>query len=88
MKLTCKVNYRVVVDWRRQFGSEPLNAQTANEIANIVNNLKDVEAMVLYEVEHYCSFCNLIWEEDDDGCPVCCEAAVAEWEKEHTEKSE
>lgn len=28
-----------------------------------------------------CSFCGATWEVDDDGCPVCCDAAVKEWDE-------
>lgn len=33
-----------------------------------------------FDVLHSCSFCGLTWEEEDDGQPVCCAAAIAEWE--------
>jgi hypothetical protein len=31
--------------------------------------------------EDQCSFCHYAWEVDEKGCPVCCNAAVEEWEK-------
>ena len=38
------------------------------------------------DVVYKCSFCGWEWEEEDDGQPVCCEAAVAEWEQGISEK--
>ena len=32
--------------------------------------------------EDQCSHCGYTWEVDDEGCPVCCNKAVAEWEAE------
>ena len=37
---------------------------------------------VMHDVEETCSHCGLEWEVDDDGCPVCCDAAVEEYEHE------
>ena len=37
---------------------------------------------VVRQYEDRCSFCARTWEVADDGCPVCCGKAIAEWEAE------
>jgi len=33
------------------------------------------------QYEERCSYCQSQWEEDGNGCPVCCNEAVEEWER-------
>lgn len=33
-----------------------------------------------------CSFCNSQWQENDEGCPICCFKAMAEWEEKTAEE--
>lgn len=33
------------------------------------------------EYEDQCSFCHYTWEVEENGCPLCCNAAEEEWEK-------
>ena len=35
------------------------------------------------EIRDICTFCRREWEEEDDGCPLCCDMAVEEWKKVH-----
>ena len=28
-----------------------------------------------------CEFCNEEWDEDEEGCPLCCDRAAEEWEE-------
>jgi len=34
-----------------------------------------------HDSREICSFCEGTWEEDDKGCPVCCQRAVDKWEE-------
>ena len=47
--------------------------------ASNLDYLGDVDWHV--EAGDYCSHCGYDWEEDETGCPVCCDAAI----KEHIE---
>lgn len=38
------------------------------------------------EYEAQCSFCGYSWETEDNGCPVCCQKAIDEWEEEQRKK--
>jgi hypothetical protein len=33
-----------------------------------------------------CEFCSYPWELDENGCPVCCDRAVEEWNKQQYQK--
>ena len=41
---------------------------------------------VVRKYEEICSFCKRGWEELDDGEPVCCQAAIDEWEGERVNR--
>jgi hypothetical protein len=62
--------------WIREF-TEFLRDHRSQDIVNL-----SVERIY----ENQCSYCNSIWETDKDGCPVCCEKAVNEWEVAQKEK--
>ena len=32
------------------------------------------------EYQDVCSFCGSDWETDENGCPLCCDEAIKEWE--------
>lgn len=38
-------------------------------------------AQVCWTTRYVCSYCGYEWEEDEDGVPVCCQAAIDEFEK-------
>ncbi|RMD61431.1 hypothetical protein D6833_08260 [Candidatus Parcubacteria bacterium] len=93
-KKTIKRDYRIVV-WPRSPGDfggiyiggiewkpgeeERLANQIAQEIQRHVDEIGAVR--VEYDVVEVCEFCGYDWEEDEDGCPVCCTAALKEWER-------
>lgn len=61
----------------------------ATIVEQIKRHIDDVEDVsVVYETEHYCTFCDSVWEvfEEGDadgnpvGMPVCCNKAMVEWE--------
>ncbi|MFA5154093.1 MAG: hypothetical protein WC554_16205 [Clostridia bacterium] len=35
--------------------------------------------------EDRCEFCQRFWEVGDDGCPICCDEAVKEWDNSRAE---
>lgn len=59
-------------DWIREFKSFVRDHRSQDDVY--------MEVVRVYKEQ--CSYCNYKWEEDEDGCPVCCDKAVKEWEKE------
>lgn len=56
-------------------------------IAGIMKHVDGLGDVILKcDTEEVCSFCENRWELEmegsDIGCPVCCDEAIAEWEKE------
>jgi rubrerythrin len=81
-------NWRVVVwpDFMLWTSNEKDKAERiAKEIKRHVDDIKAVE--LHYDDKYVCSFCNSEWEEDETGCPLCCNAAVEEWDRETNQKS-
>ncbi|MFA5379311.1 MAG: hypothetical protein WC455_26380 [Dehalococcoidia bacterium] len=39
------------------------------------------------EYKDLCSFCGFEWDVDENGCPLCCDEAIAECEKEQKKSS-
>ena len=40
-----------------------------------------VDINVEREYQDVCSFCDYEWEEDENGCPCCCDEAIKEFEE-------
>ena len=89
MKKKKHTNFRVIV--------EPVivGCPTAESILRTCDRIKkgimrhvdDVAAAyVEFDVVTYCSHCGYEWEEDEQGCPLCCDKAQEEWEKRHRSK--
>ena len=36
--------------------------------------------------EEKCEYCHREWQEDERGCPICCDKAVEEWMEQNGEK--
>ncbi|MCK9245231.1 MAG: hypothetical protein M0R74_15485 [Dehalococcoidia bacterium] len=91
MKIRKLENFRVIVipaDIMRIYFSKSDDSyrdekRTCHEIVdNIKRHIDDVEDVYMdFETKEICSFCERIWEEDDTGCPVCCQDAIDEYEK-------
>ena len=87
MKKTRYLEHRVVVDtptFYRALHTESEHAEMmrrSKALAEQVDRHCDGEgkARVEFDVEHYCSHCGYGWEIDDDGLPVCCDKAQAEF---------
>ena len=90
MKVTIHRNYRVEVipeePW--PLSSDPAKAHrswmdrlggTVKDIQRHCDGLNTVVG--LWSDVKVCSFCGSDWEEGDDGAPVCCNAAVDEWDQ-------
>ena len=78
--------YRVEVDIPMGFGSYALEAQKdyANDFVSFVKDHRSQDgyfARIIEDSSDVCSFCEREWEEDENGCPVCCGEAVREWEE-------
>ena len=94
MKIKARENFRVIVipdePWfldKENLGMTDKNfakwgstcEQLVEEIKRHVDGYSDVYQD--FDSKDICSFCQDTWEEDDDGCPVCCQKAVGEWEQ-------
>lgn len=94
MKIRVRRNYRVVIipdePW---FLSKENLGMTKENFAKWASNCEDIVNQVERHVDGFvdvyqdcdfsdiCSFCKYEWEEDNDGCPTCCQKAVDEWER-------
>lgn len=88
MKLTRKENMRVTVEPDLRYTRNPKEEYVKNicetikqQITRHVDEIGNIyiEWDTLVECEH----CGCGWETDpEDGCPVCCNKAIEEWEKE------
>ena len=59
----------------------------ANELVEFIRDHRsrdDLGLNVKRIYEEQCSFCGSEWESslDETGCPICCDAAMKEWEAE------
>ena len=94
MKIRARENFRVIVTpdepWfldKENLGMTDKNfakwartcEQIVEEIKRHVNGFCDVYQDS--DSRDICSFCQETYEEDDDGCPVCCQKAVDEWDE-------
>jgi len=73
-------NYRVEVEPDKPFiSSKP--REICNDIAESINRHVDncLSVTVRHDAVAYCSFCERVWDEEDNGCPACCEKAQDEW---------
>jgi hypothetical protein len=62
----------------------------AHELVQFIRDHRsrdDISLSVKRIYEEQCGFCGCEWESalDDEGCPVCCDAAMKEWETTKTE---
>ena len=54
-----------------------------NEIKRHIDNIASV--YISWDTQVYCEYCGYEWEQDENGCPLCCDKAVEEWEKQRKE---
>ena len=84
MKKKRKINIRVeVTPYSIYQGEDSLYKSNRDLIEQIKRHCDFDTISDNFEVEEYCSFCNTIWESDDQGVPFCCEEAQNEWCKEN-----
>jgi hypothetical protein len=81
---------RIIDNWRVGVWPETrFNSRDPKQIAedikkSIERHIDDVAQVYLAcDDKDICSFCKSEWEEDETGCPVCCNAAVKEWDTAH-----
>jgi len=88
-KKAVKSNYRVVVYPERMTGKwrdgeeERACKEIKEQIIRHVDGIahRNPQVFVEFDSEQVCEFCGRPWETDpDDGYPLCCGAAVEEWE--------
>ncbi len=63
--------------WRR-------NAEKLEE--EIKRHCDDVEGTDI-ECDCVCEFCDWAWETEENGCPVCCNDAIKEWEERNEKRN-
>lgn len=79
-------NYRVVVMPEEPWLSTDRNAATLRRtcedlIRDIKRHVDDIQSITWKcDEKDVCSFCGREWEEETDGSPLCCNAAIAEYE--------
>jgi len=49
------------------------------DIERHVDGIEDIYQT--HDMRYECSYCGYEWEEDENGCPVCCQKAIDDWEK-------
>ena len=84
MKITKRVNFRVEVFpslFLIKGDEERIMQRTKVLLGDIKRHIDFDTAEVNWDTETTCSFCGYEWEEDENGCPVCCNKAVDEWAK-------
>lgn len=84
MKKRIREDIRVEVTpslWGRE-SEQQQEALCQGIAASIRRHVDDVgQVRVVWDSKQVCSFCGMEWEEDEDGCPVCCGGAQDEWDK-------
>ena len=89
MKITKRVNFRVEVYpslFLIENDEEKIKQRTKVLLENIERHIDFNTAALTWDTEEICQYCGYSWEEDEKGCPLCCNKAIDEWEKEHKEK--
>lgn len=89
MKVERKINIRVEVEPRTPlyYLSESSEKREKYEFElcrgieeQIKRHVDDVDYIsIMYENYAFCSYCENEWEEDEHGCPLCCNEAITEW---------
>ena len=84
MKKTRRFNYRVVVEPAIYLNdSEQVERAICEyikeQIKRHVDNVSNV--YIRWDTLSFCEHCGRVWEEDEQGCPLCCDKAIEEWEK-------
>ena len=83
MKITEHDNWRVEITPKTTlFGfkyedDERVCKQIVEEVRRHVDNVHDVR--VVSDRRYICDQCGLLWEEEENGEPMCCSAAQEEW---------
>jgi len=88
-KKTVKSNYRVVIypemggaSWREgkaERECEEIKAQVIRHVDGV--SRRNPQVFIEFDSDGVCEFCGRPWETDpDDSYPLCCDAAVEEWE--------
>ena len=80
-KITKRIDWRVEVYPLQHMGDDEMECRDIEkQIKRHVDGFNYTR--IIADVEESCGFCGHNWERaiDDDGCPVCCNKAVDEWE--------
>jgi hypothetical protein len=86
MKINRIKDSRIVIEARSRFYGNTPEAHLSDN-RDILEFLQDHISLKQHyisldiEREECCSFCNREWEEDEFGCPVCCDKAEQEWKR-------
>jgi len=83
MKITKRVNFRVEVHPPIFLSEkvERIKQRTEDLLRDIKRHIDFDDVNIKWDTEITCSYCHLSWEEDENGCPVCCNKAIDEWKK-------
>jgi hypothetical protein len=73
---------RTPVELERAYRSECQRIK--NEIDRHVDGLHKHAVSIAFDAKDQCSLCGRTWDTDESGVPWCCDAAVAEFEKQQS----
>ena len=75
-----RVEFPVYISWKLE-DHDYCVRESKLLLKEIDDHVPEAEnGIVAWDTEVLCEHCGYTWEEDDDGCPVCCNKAVEEWE--------
>lgn len=73
--------YRTMEDWAKEYERW---VREFHEFIRDHRSQDPVNLEVNRVYEDQCEFCGNEWEEDETGCPCCCNKAIEEWERNQT----
>ena len=90
MKIVRRDNIHVVVEPDLRYLRNPKESYVDNICKTIVQQVRrhideTGQVYIHWDSIEECEFCGYRWELDENGCPVCCQKAIDEWE-EHQEQ--
>ena len=63
---------------KRNLRYKELCDKIVEDVRRHVDNVGNI--YIDFDTEEICEYCGLTWETDENGCPVCCQKAIDEYE--------
>lgn len=90
VKVVCEPPSYLYRGWHSIEDNAKAMEKWASEFNAFVNDHRsqdDVNLSVERIYEDQCEYCLYHWEVDENGCPVCCQKAMDEWEEHEKTKT-